>query len=416
MKLISTSILVFSTLATCQKRKPKSATAELAFDIDKWIHKTSDPNVNSIYSPVSLYNILASVYFGTGETSETRKELQEKFNFKKKFNVKKYSKQLDAMTRHNALDNFNSYIFHKNNVKSQYARDVRFLNFKDKPLKTFIGKEKTINGIVKKDTDGMIKNMFAPDSFDEQTSMVLLNTILFKGAWDETLGIFNAGVKKRDWMSGTEEGASGPFVAEFMKSRNRELLYQWDDGTQFISLKFKSEKKRPAKIGSVVSTIKKSPVYMTIAMPTSFSKNKAYEINFNDVKWRKFHQIRNAELIFPKFEIDSELNLIDFMTEQNATRLFSGKTADLDRMFGKNSGNYVADFRQKASIKVDEKGVKAAAATGSRTVVKMMPPQFKINMPFKFFIHNLNPQSRDRHPGGSLFFSGVVNCPMNNCS
>ena len=124
MKLISTSILVFSTLATCQKSKhkrinkfetfPKYATAELAFDIDKWIQKTSDPTANSIYSPVSIYNILASVYFGTGETSETRKELQEKFNFQKKFNVTKYSKELGAMTRHNVLDTFNSYLFHQN--------------------------------------------------------------------------------------------------------------------------------------------------------------------------------------------------------------------------------------------------------------------------------------------------------------
>ena len=205
-------------------------------------------------------------------------------------------------------------------------------------------------------------------------------------------------------MSGTGNNAPGPFVAEFMKSENRRLLSLWDDGTQYISLKFKNKKNR---------SLEGEPVYMTIAMPTASSKNKAHEINFNDVKWRKFYQIKNAELIFPKFEIDSELNLIDFMTDQNATRLFSGETADLDRMFGENSGNFVGDFRQKASIKVDEKGVKAAAATGSQISMRMMPPQYNINRPFKFFIHNLNPQSRD---SGSLFFSGVVNCPMNNCS
>ena len=46
------------------------------------------------------------------------------------------------MTRHNALDTFNSYLFHKNTVKSEYARDLRNLNFKDKPVKTFVGNEK----------------------------------------------------------------------------------------------------------------------------------------------------------------------------------------------------------------------------------------------------------------------------------
>ena len=161
MKLVSTLILALSALATAQKRKkssikiettPKFATAELALKVDKWMQQT-DPTANSIYSPVSLYNILASVYFGTGKSSKTRTELQEKFNFKKDFNIRKYSKKLGAMTKHSALDTFNSYIFHKNSVNRDYARDLKSLNFNKKQFKNFVGKENMINGIVEKDTD-----------------------------------------------------------------------------------------------------------------------------------------------------------------------------------------------------------------------------------------------------------------------
>merc|ERR1712166_301344 len=370
----------------------------------------NDPIANSIYSPVSLYNILASVYFGTGKTSKTRKELQEKFNFKKDFNVKKYSKKLGAMTRHNALDTFNSYIFHKNNVQVAYARDLRSLNFKDKPLKTFVGQEKMINGIIEKDTNNMIKDMFAPGSFTGQTSLVLLNTILFKGVWDENFGKFRKYSESNNiWISGTEENAPGPFVAEFMKSEKRKLLVYEHERTLYLSLRFEGEKK--------------SPVFMTIAMPKAGSENKAHEINFNDMKWKAFEK-KEATLIFPKFEIESELDLIDFMTKQGASRLFSEKTADLDRMFGKNSGNYVGEFKQKASIKVNEKGAEAAAATGMGIQMRMEKKQknFKVVRPFKFFIHSLKSEediqlAKNRRDtvgmkqGGSLFFSGVVNCP-----
>ena len=166
---------------------------------------------------------------------------------------------------------------------------------------------------------------------------------------------------------------------------------------------------------------------MTIAMPKAGSKNKAHEINFNDMKWKAFRKIE-ATLILPKFEIESELDLIDFMTKEGSTRLFSEKTADLDRMFRKNSGNYVGEFKQKASIKVDEEGAKAAAATGAMVEMRMVVRQreYHVKRPFKFFIHSLKTDeemrlaknSRDAvgaEQGGALFFSGVVNCPMNNC-
>merc|ERR1712110_476055 len=171
------------------KTTPKFATANLAHHIHQWIAKTN-PNSNSVYSPVSLYNVLASVYFGTGKKSETRKELQTHFNFKPEFNPEKYARRLGQLTQTKALETFNSYVFHKGNLRKDYAKELALLNFQEEKFKTFRKKEAKINKIVEKDTHGMIKEMFAPGSFDKTTSLVLLNTILFLGKWDESYGEF----------------------------------------------------------------------------------------------------------------------------------------------------------------------------------------------------------------------------------
>jgi serine protease inhibitor len=421
MKLVTSLILGLAALGQAKKKNrskettPKFATAKLALNVDKWVAETK-PNSNSIYSPVSLYNILASVYFGTGATSETRKELQEKFNFKPTFKPEKYAQKLGDMTRNKALETFNSYIFHKGTVKKDYAEELKMLNFKDEKFQTFVGKEGKINKIVADDTNNMIKNMFTPGSFDGTTSLVLLNTILFTGKWDERFGEF----KEKDtrvtntWWMGTEETSPGPFAAEFMRSKKRKLRAYSKDRINYISLRFKGEGGKPT--------------WMTIVMPNVGSTKAVHEVDFNEIDWNLF-QRKESTLVMPKFNIDNELDLVDFMKAQGAERLFSPETADLDRMFGKNTGNYVGKFKQKATIKVHERGAEAAAATSIEMIMKSMPRTqrtYNIKRPFKFFIHSLKSdkeiklakQRKDKFGAeqqGDLYFSGVVNCPMNNC-
>merc|ERR1712173_484522 len=105
------------------KTKPQFATAELALDIDTWLANSRPNSFNSIYSPVSIYNILAGIYFGTTENSKTRLELQEKFNFKPEFNPTNYATKLAKMTQSEVLKSFNSYVFHKANMTPVYEQE-----------------------------------------------------------------------------------------------------------------------------------------------------------------------------------------------------------------------------------------------------------------------------------------------------
>jgi len=410
MKLLHTKFIcpLLTGLAFSKKAiTPQFATAELASDIDTWLANSRPKTFNSIYSPVSIYNILAGIYFGTTENSETRAELQEKFNFKSEFNPENYATKLAKMTESEVLKTFNSYVFHKANMTPVYENELEMLNFKKQRFDTFTGKEAILNEKVEDDTDGMIKDMFSPGSFDDMTSLILLNTILFDGEWDVTRGVFKEEntKTKTEWFSGTEEDAAGPFDAEFMHSKDRKLKFYEKERVLYAMLKFKSEAGKQ--------------VFMTIAMPKAGSEVSAHEVNFNEVDFDAMEP-REVNLMFPKFEIEDDHDLKEFLVHKNATRLLEAGTANLERMFG-NSDNFVGQFGQKASIKVHENGAKAAAATAVKFMMKSMPRrkrELKIVRPFKFFIHSLKLKmdlKEDQEYNGNLFFSGVVNCPMNNC-
>merc|ERR1712038_412271 len=413
MKLLHTKLIPFLVigLAFSERTKtptPQFATAELALDIDTWLAKSRPNNFNSIYSPVSIYNILAGLYFGTAENSKTRLELQEKFNFKPQFNATNYATRLAKLTNSEALKTFNSYVFHKANMTPVYEKELEMLNFKKQRFDTFTGKEKMLNEQVEKDTDGMIKEMFSPGSFDDLTNLILLNTILFEGEWDQSRGVFEELRTKtlNRWYTGTKEDSAGPFAAEFMDSKDRKLQFYESERVLYASLKFTSA--NPGK-----------PVFMTIVMPKTGAKISAHQVNFNEVNFDAMRQ-REVELLLPKWEVKDEHDLINFLAYKNATRLLEAGTANLDRMFG-NSDNFVGQFNQKASIKVNEKGAKAAAATAVRVMMKSMAPKkrkLEIVRPFKYFIHSLKLKmdlKEGQKQSGNLFFAGVVNCPMNNC-
>jgi len=392
--------------------RPKFATAQLSQDFDEWLTATKPSTENFIYSPVSIYNILAGIYFGTGKSSETRAELQKNFNFKSNFTSTKYATELAKMTEGKVLDTFNSYVFHKEKLNPNYKKDLKILSFKNQKFKTFTGKEGKMNEIVKNDTAGLIKEMFSPGTFDDMTSMVLLNTILFKGMWDDTRGVFEETDTKTEniWYTGTNQTSKGPFNAKFMYSKNRYLRAYENkkDRVVYVSLKFKGE------VGK--------PVWMTIAMPQLGSKVPVHKVKFNEIAW-ELMQNKKVHLKMPKFEIEDDHNLVDFMKHKGSTRLFSAETANLNRMFGnKDSKNFIGKFNQKAVIKVHEKGAEAAAATAAGFISKSMSKQKKtyvIKRPFKFFIHSTKMDyllKEDEEQSANLFFAGIVNCPLKNCN
>ncbi len=127
-----------------------------------------------------------------------------------------------------------------------------------------------------------------------------------------------------------------------------------------------------------------------------------------------------CDLWLPKFKLESQLLLKDYLTQLGFETIFTAK-ADLSAINGK-TGLYVSQvlkfqkfefeyqlkfflqFIHKSVIDVNEEGTEAAAASGADVALfsslPIDPIEFRVNRPFVYFI-------RDKR-NGVLIFMGIV--------
>ena len=109
----------------------------------------------------------------------------------------------------------------------------------------------------------------------------------------------------------------------------------------------------------------------------------------------------------PKFDIASQLDLIDGLMELGVTDVFDPDVSDFTPMTTETDGVFVSEATHAARVKIDEEGVEAAAFTVLEPGdTAPMPPEreiyFALDRPFLFAI-----SSQDGLP----LFAGVVNRP-----
>ena len=116
----------------------------------------------------------------------------------------------------------------------------------------------------------------------------------------------------------------------------------------------------------------------------------------------------NINLSMPRFDVSSDLDLIDGLKELGVTDIFDPAVSDFDPLGASSTDPlYVSAAQHAARVKVDEEGCEAAAYT----VVMMeagaaMPPDdevdFTLDRPFLFAVVG---------DSGLPLFTGVVNQP-----
>ncbi|XP_040209547.1 serpin B3-like [Rana temporaria] len=234
------------------------------------------------------------------------------------------------------------------------------------------GKDKTrecINTWVEAETNGKIKNLFAPNSLDKNTSLILVNAIYFKGKWMKTFkkdntknALFHV---KEDvkipvpMMSQTERFNHG--IVEEMDVQFIELPYENEDFSMFIFL--------PNKISGLQKVIEQ--MTLELLMKSTDSKNM---------------QKTKLEIHIPHFKIEESYDLTSHLKNMGMLDAFSQK-ANLSGISG--VGLFVSKVIHKAFIEVNEEGTEAAAATGIVIQPKSATRQFVVNHPFFVLIkHN----------------------------
>jgi serpin B len=227
-----------------------------------------------------------------------------------------------------------------------------------------------INSWVSQSTNNKITKMF--DSFDQQTRLVLVNTLNFQGKWAIP---FDKTKTKQDKFYGLKNQTS---TVPFMQNTLR-LNY------------LKSDKYQTAAI-----PYSRNQYSMIIVLPNDKISLSEVENTLNETALTKMlndSTIENIELVLPTFTIESEINLKPVLVNMGAEIIFDRQKAEFTGI-SETEGLCVDQITQNVIIRVDESGTEAAAGSGAAVVPKSntsneaKPINFRADRPFLFLIRD----------------------------
>ncbi|KAJ2946459.1 hypothetical protein O0L34_g12502 [Tuta absoluta] len=227
----------------------------------------------------------------------------------------------------------------------------------------------TINQWVEQQTNHKITDLFSADSFNDDTRLVLVNALYFKGTWKKQF------VPSRTWPQGFHINAKTKIEVPMMhktdyyKYRESEAL-----GVQLLEIPY---------LGNEAS--------MVIVLPKEIEGLNGVLQKLADgqdlmAELDKMRE-KEVEVSLPKFKIETTINLNDLLPKIGIKSIFKNGNSGLDNMLSPPELLYVSTAVQKAFIEVNEEGAEAAAATGVRMVMRCArkpppPPRFVADRPF----------------------------------
>jgi len=241
-----------------------------------------------------------------------------------------------------------------------------------------------INRWVEEKTEHKISNLIAPEMFDEQTCLVLVNAIYFKGSWADQFDPRDT--KNHLFYVTPQESVQIPMM--FRKGEGR---YAQVDGLQVLELPY---------TGNDLSMV----IFLPIAKD---GLSRIEEILSADtlLSWKRQLREQQVTMYIPRFMISYGCQLKRTFQTLGMIDAFE-KSADFSGMTEGNTGFHVNEVIHQAFIEVNEEGTEAAAATGGSVTFsrKDSPPRpiFRADHPFLFLIQN-------NSDGNILFLGRVVN-------
>ena len=262
-----------------------------------------------------------------------------------------------------------------NNMKNYYSAQVEDLDF------TKSSTLEKINNWCSKNTDGMIPNIL--DELNPDAAMCLLNAIYFNADWTEKFDVNdtrNSSFTLPDGSVVTRELMHRKAIAQGCESELCSMLrIPFGSGGYSMYVMLPAEGKTTGDLIRDMSQQELTDHLNAIDMTP--------------------HEV---DILMPRFEIVSEIDLIKVLKPMGIKSAFTG-SADFSNMSDRSL--YVSMMKQKAKIEVNEDGAKAAAVTVAMIDPTSPGPQhyekaeFHANRPFLYFI--LEESTR------SIFFIGT---------
>lgn len=242
-----------------------------------------------------------------------------------------------------------------------------------------------INQWVEERTNDKIRDLIAPGILTPRTRLVLTNAIYFKGNW--LTQFEKANTRDSDFIVDEETTVTVPMMSLVSES----FPYAQAGEIQLLELPYEG-----------------GELAMLIALPTEGTSVAEVVADLSSETLRTWQNSVNehkVNVFLPRFTFETKYRLKEPLSRLGMPLAFT-EVADFTDIADLRGGLWIDKVIHQAFVEVNEEGTEAAAATAvvTRTqVTPGVPPMFRANRPFLFFIHE-----RDT---GAVLFAGVVNDP-----
>ena len=241
-------------------------------------------------------------------------------------------------------------------------------------------------------TMGMIKETLRKDEFDENAVSYLLNAIYFKGAWAQKFDKNVTTDEEFEHAGPTKESIVCPMMRQMAK-------FDYTETETFQALRL------PYGNGAYQMTVLLPRNIKYIDIQKGDDINKVLQ-SLTAESWQQIQQQMSpatVDLKLPRFESDTDINLIPIMKKLGMTKAFDPLDAEF-QYFCTFPQIYIELMKQVAKIKLDEEGTEAAAVTvigmkdGAAGPSEPKYVTFHANHPFLYVISEKST--------GAIFFIG----------
>ncbi|XP_008941304.1 PREDICTED: leukocyte elastase inhibitor-like [Merops nubicus] len=235
-----------------------------------------------------------------------------------------------------------------------------------------------INSWVESETQGKIKELFAPGVIDERALLVLASVIYFKAPWEHKFE--EQKTVKRDFKLNQHEKKT---VQMMYQKGTFKLGYIEEMNAQVLELPYAQK--------SLSMTIL-LPGDMADGSTSGLEQIESTMTYENLTLWASSEHMfeTTVEVYLPRFKLESTFNLNEVLQEMGMTDIFTESKADLSAMSPAKS-LFLSNVVHKTYMEVNEEGTTAAGGTGAAIVRRSLPRTevFMADHPFLFFIrHN----------------------------
>ena len=381
---------------SAQPTRPETRVGgNTAFAVELYAQLQPNPG-NLFFSPYSISIALAMTYAGArGETKEEMRHvlhfdadpslLHESFD-RLQHRLDEAGKlggiQLNIV---NALWAQKGYPFLADfleTAKSHYHANLNQADFRTEAETS----RKAINDWATQETHDRIQDLLPPGSIKDQTRLVLANAIYFKAAWAKPYE--KSQTSTQPFHLSTTEQVQVPLMHQ-----TEDVNYAENADFQVVEVPYRGDK-----------------LSMVILLPRQVDACSQLEKRLTPsllASWLAELKHQRVEIFFPRFKLESGLNLKTPLSRLGMPTAFKDATADFSGMDGTRR-LHISDVFHKAWGEVNEEGTEAAAATGVVMVQHSLRlpapiPTFRADHPFVFLIRHTS--------SGSVLFLGRLANP-----